>query len=102
MVLSYLLTILRTYIQVIFEGSHPTLKVIKQKMPKIIPVLVPNFFQKMTKLGPKNKFWDLEFKINPFESHPTLSLLIFYLQSENKVKQDLVNHIRNRMSRAGT
>ena len=55
----------RTYVQVIFEGSHPTLKLTKQKMSEIIQVNVPNFFYfdeipKMTKLGPKNRFWDLK------------------------------------------
>ena len=53
------------YVQVIFEGSHPTLKLTKQKMSEIIQVNVPNFFYfdeipKMTKLGPKNRFWDLK------------------------------------------
>ena len=50
-------TYVRTYVQVIFEGSHPTLKLTKQKMSEIIQVNVPNFFHfdeisKMTKLGP--------------------------------------------------
>ena len=53
------------YVKVIFEGSHPTLKLTKQKMSEIIQVNVPNFFYfdeipKMTKLGPKNRFWDLK------------------------------------------
>ena len=57
----YLRTYLRTYVLVIFEGSHPTLKLTKQKMSKIIQVTVPNFFYfdeipKMTKLGQKNRF----------------------------------------------
>ena len=63
--LTYLITYLLTCVQVIFEGSHPTLKLIKQKMSEIIQVNVPNFFYfdeipKMTKLGPKNRFWDLK------------------------------------------
>ena len=54
-------TYVRTYVQVIFEGSHPTLKLTKQKMSEIIQVNVPNFFHfdeipKMTKLGPKIGF----------------------------------------------
>ena len=57
-------TYVRTHVQVvqvIFEGSHPTLKLTKQKMSEIIQVNVPNFFYfdeipKMTKLGPKNRF----------------------------------------------
>ena len=64
-------TYVRTYVQdvqdvqVIFGGSHPTLKLTKQKMSEIIQVNVPNFFYfdeipKMTKLGPKNRFWDLK------------------------------------------
>ena len=58
-------TYVRTYVQVILRRSHPTLKLIKQKMSKILQVNVPNFFYfdeipKMTKLGPKNRFWDLK------------------------------------------
>ena len=61
---TYLLTYVRTYVQVIFRRSHPTLKLMKQKMSEIIQVNVPNFvyfaeIQKMTKLGPKKQFWDL-------------------------------------------
>ena len=61
------------YLQVIYRTSHlpyvltshPTLKLTKQKMSKIIQVNVPIFFYfdeipKMTKLGPKNRFWDLK------------------------------------------
>ena len=75
---TYLRTYVRTYVQVIFEGSHPTLKLIKQKMSEIIQVNVPNFFyfaeiQKMTKLGPKKRFWDLKIKINLSGIHPTLN-----------------------------
>ena len=56
--ITLVLTYLRTYVQVIFRRSHPTLKLIKQKTSEIIQVNVPNFFyfaeiQKMTKLGPK-------------------------------------------------
>ena len=47
--------IYRTYLQVIFRTSHPTLKLTKQKMSEIIQVNVPIFFyfaeiQKMTDL----------------------------------------------------
>ena len=64
---TYLLTYLRTYVQVIFRRSHPTLKLIKQKMSEIIQVNVSNFFlfcrnpkndkvrAKKTILGPKNQ-----------------------------------------------
>ena len=41
---TYVLTYLRTYVQVIFRRSHPTLKLIKQKMSEIIQVNVPIFF----------------------------------------------------------
>ena len=79
---------LRTYVQVIFRRSHPTLKLIKQKMSEIIQVNVPNFFyfaeiQKMTKLGPKNRFWDLKIKINPSGSNPTINPLFFEIQTWN-------------------
>ena len=37
-------TYLLAYVRVIFEGSHPKLKLIKQKMSKIIQVNVPIFF----------------------------------------------------------
>ena len=78
---THLRTYLRTYVQVIFEGSHPTLKLTKQKMSEIIQVNVPNFFYfdeipKMTKLGPKNRFWDLKFKTTPSGCHP-LNILYF-------------------------
>ena len=58
LVLTYVRTYVLTYVQVIFRRSHPTLKLIKQKMSEIIQVNVPIFFyfaeiQKMTKLGPK-------------------------------------------------
>ena len=68
---TYLRTYLLTYVLmcvqvlVIFEGSHPTLKLIKQEMSEIIQVNVPNFFfilpkskkvrAKKTILGPKNQ-----------------------------------------------
>ena len=85
-VLTYLRTHLRTHVQVIFRRSHPTLKLIKQKMSEIIQVNVPNFFyfaeiQKMTKLGPKNRFWDLKIKINPSGSNPTINPLFFEIQT---------------------
>ena len=84
----YLLTYVLTYVQVIFRRSHLTLKLIKQKTSEIIQVNVPNFFyfaeiQKMTKLGPKNRFWDLKIKINPSGSHPTLNPLFFNIQTWN-------------------
>ena len=65
---THLRTYLRTYVQVnfmyvqvIFEGSHPTLKLTKQKMSKIIQVNVPNFFiltksQKWPSWGQKTDF----------------------------------------------
>ena len=64
--LTYLLTYLLTYVQVIFDGSHPILKLTRQKMSEIIQVNVPNFFlfwrnpkidqvrAKKPILGPKN------------------------------------------------
>ena len=63
---TYVLTYLRTYVQVIFEGSHPTLKLIKQKMSEIIQVNVHFFLfcrnpkndkvrAKKPILGPKNQ-----------------------------------------------
>ena len=69
LVRTYVRTYLLTYVQVIFRRSHPTLKLIKQKMSKILQVNVPIFFyfaeiQKLTKLGPKNRFWGLKIKIN--------------------------------------
>ena len=74
------------YLQVIFEGSHPTLKLIKQKMSDIIQVNVPisiDFaeIQKMIKLGPKTRFWDLKIKINPSGSNPTINPLFFEIQT---------------------
>ena len=82
---TYVLTYLRTYVQVIFEGSHPTLKLTKQKMSEIIQVNVPFFYfakiQKMTKLGPKKRFWDLKIKINPSRSHSTPHLLFSEIQT---------------------
>ena len=86
---TYLCTYVRTFrVQVIFRRSHPTLKLIKQKMSEIIQVNVPNFFyfaeiQKMTKLGPKNRFWDLKIKINPSGSNPTINPLFFEIQTWN-------------------
>ena len=60
---TYLLTYVHTYVQVIFDGSHPTLKLIKQKMSEIIKVNVPFFYfaeiQVGTKkpiFGPKNQY----------------------------------------------
>ena len=84
--LTYLITYLLTCVQVIFEGSHPTLKLIKQKMSKILQVNVPNFFYfaeilKMTKLGPKNRFWDLKIKINPSEIRPNVYPSFFEIQT---------------------
>ena len=84
--LMYLLTYLRTYVQVIFRRIHPTLKLIKQKMSKILQVNVPNFFillksKKMTKLGPKNRFWDLKIKINRSRSNPTMNPSFFEIQT---------------------
>ena len=77
---------LRTYVQAIFRRSHPTLKLIKQKMSKILQVNVPNFFyfaeiQKMTKLGPKNRFWDLKIKINLSGIRPNLHPSFFEIQT---------------------
>ena len=56
---TYVPTYVRTYVQVIFRRSHPTLKLIKQKMSKILQVNVPNFFYfaeilKTTEIDPKN------------------------------------------------
>ena len=80
------ITLVLTYLQVIFRTSHPTLKLTKQKMSEIIQVNVPIFFyfaeiQKMTKLGPKNRFWDLKIKINPSGSNPTINPLFFEIQT---------------------
>ena len=85
-VLTYLRTYLRTHVQVIFRRSHPTLKLIKQKMSEIIQVNVPNFFyfaeiQKMTKLGPKNRFWGLKIKINLSGIRPNLNPSFFEIQT---------------------
>ena len=79
-------TYLRTYVQVIFEGSNPSLKLIKLKMSEIIQVNVPNFFyfaeiQKMTKLGPKNRFWGLKIKINLSGIRPNLNPSFFEIQT---------------------
>ena len=38
---TYVRTYARTYVQVIFEGSYPALKLTKQKMSEIIQVNVP-------------------------------------------------------------
>merc|ERR1712219_51966 len=86
LVLTHLRTYLLTYVQVIFRRSHPTLKLIKQKMSEIIQVNVPNFFYfaeilKTTKLGPKNRFWDLKIKINPSGINPTINPLFFEIQT---------------------
>ena len=60
---TYKSSTVRTYksstVQVIFRTSHPTLKLTKQKMSKIIQVNVPNFFYfaeilKTTEIDPKN------------------------------------------------
>ena len=79
----YLLTYLRTYVQVIFEGSHPTLK--QQIMSEIIQVNVPIFIfdeiPKLTKLGPKKRFWDLKIKTNPSGSHPLIHPLFFKIHT---------------------
>ena len=57
-------TYVRTYVQVIFEGSHPTLKLIKQKMYKIIHVNIPFFLfcqnPKNHQVRANNRFWDLK------------------------------------------
>ena len=79
-------TYVRTYVQVIFEGSHPTLKLTKQKKSEIIQVNVPNFFYfdeipKLTKLGPKKRFWDLKIKTNPSGSHPLIHPLFFKIHT---------------------
>ena len=84
--LTYLRTYLRTHVQVIFRRSHPTLKLNKQKMSEIIQVNVPIFFYfdeipKMTKLGPKNRFWDLKIKINPSGICPNLNPSFFEIQT---------------------
>ena len=65
LVLTYLLTYKSSSVQVIFRRSHPTLKLIKQKMFKILQVNVSIFLfcrnpkndkvrAKKTILGPKN------------------------------------------------
>ena len=86
LVLTYVRTYVLTYVQVIFRRSHPTLKLIKQKMSEIIQVNVPIFFyfaeiQKMTKLGPKNRFWDLKIKINRSGIRPDLHPSFFEIQT---------------------
>ena len=73
----YLLTYVCTYVEVIFRRSHPTLKLIKQKMSELYKSMFHLFFlfcqnPKMIKLGPKKRFLDLKIKINPFGSHPSL------------------------------
>ena len=83
---TYLRTYVLTYVQVIFRRSHPTLKLIKQKMSKILQVNVPNFFYfaeilKMTKLGPKNRFWGLKIKINLSGIRPNLNPSFFEIQT---------------------
>jgi len=55
-------------------------------MSEIIQVNVPNFFYfdeipKMTKLGPKNRFWDLKIKINPSGIRPNLNPSFFEIQT---------------------
>ena len=75
-----------TYVQVIFPRCHPTLKLIKQKLSKFLQVNVPIFFyfaeiQKMTKLGPKNRFWDIKIKINLSGSCSNLHPLLFEIQT---------------------
>ena len=42
-----------TYVRTSQRRSHPTLKLIKQKMSKILQVNVPNFFYSAE--GPKNQ-----------------------------------------------
>ena len=68
------------------SGSNPTIKLTKQKMSEIIQVNVPIFFYfdeipKMTKLGPKNRFWDLKIKINPSGIRPNLNPSFFEIQT---------------------
>ena len=55
-------------------------------MSEIIQVNVPNFFyfaeiQKMTKLGPKNRFWGLKIKINLSGIRPNLHPSFFEIQT---------------------
>ena len=83
---TYLRTYVLTYVQVIFRRNHPTLKLIKQKMSKILQVNVPNFFyfaeiQKMTKFGPKKRFGDLKIKINLSGICPNLHPSFFEKQT---------------------
>ena len=85
---TYVLTYLRTHVQVIFRISHPTLKLIKQKMSKILQVnaMFQFFFYfaeilKMTKLGPKNQFWGLKIKINLSGIRPNLNPSFFEIQT---------------------
>ena len=80
------ITLVLTYIQVIFEGSHPTIKLTKQKNVRNYTSQCSIFFyfaeiQKMTKLGPENQFWDLNIKIHMSGSHPTLNPLFFEIQT---------------------
>ena len=59
---THLLPYVLTYVPVIFEGSHPTLKLIKQKMSEIIQVNVPIFLyfakiQKNDKVRARKPIW---------------------------------------------
>ena len=51
-------------------------------MSEIIQVNVPIFIfdeiPKLTKLGPKKRFWDLKIKTNPSGSHPLIHPLLRY------------------------
>ena len=52
----------------------------------LIQINIPIFFYfdeipKMTKLGPKNRFWDLKIKINPSEIRPNLNPSFFEIQT---------------------
>ena len=72
-------------IKINLSGIHPTLKLIKQKLSEILQDNVPNFYfaeiQKMTKLGPKNRFWDLKIKINLSGIRPNLHPSFFEIQT---------------------
>ena len=54
---TYIRTHLRTYVEVIFEGSHSTPKLIKQKSLKLYKSMFQFFYfaeiRKITKLGQK-------------------------------------------------
>ena len=83
---TYLLTYVLTDVLTYLRTSHPTLKLIKQKMSEIKQVNVQILFyfaeiQKMTKLGPKNRFWDLKIKINPSGIRPNLNPSFFEIQT---------------------